>query len=62
MRDKFNKIKLNSIQTLNVNDFGDYPDIIFDICDKIDNSLIKKYDKIICLAILEHVYNPFQAV
>lgn len=62
MRDKFNKIKSNSIQTLDVNDFGDYPDIIFDICDKIDNSLIKKYDKIICLAILEHVYNPFQAV
>ena len=62
MRDKFNKIKSNSIQTLDVNDYGDYPDIIFDICDKIDNNLMKKFDKIICLAILEHVYNPFQAV
>ena len=62
MRDKFNKINSNSIQTLDVNDFGDYPDIIFDICSEIDNCLLQKYDKIICLAILEHVYNPFQAV
>ena len=49
------------IDTLDVNDFGDYPDIICDICSDI-NGLQNKYDKIICLAILEHVYNPFKAI
>tara|TARA_B110000881_G_C18534153_1_gene494777 strand:- start:534 stop:1208 length:675 start_codon:yes stop_codon:yes gene_type:complete len=61
MRDKHKKIKSALLQTLDVNDFGDYPDIICDICSNI-NGLEKKYDKIICLAILEHVYNPFKAI
>lgn len=58
----YDKISSKNLTTLDVNDFGDYPDIIFDLCDEIDTSLIEKYDKIICLAILEHVYNPFKAV
>ncbi len=62
MREKFSKIKSKNIETLDVNQYEDYPDIIFDLCDKIDDSLYEKYDKIICLAILEHVYNPFLAV
>ena len=62
MREKFSKIKSKNIETLDVNQYDDYPDIIFDLCDKIDDSLYEKYDKIICLAILEHVYNPFLAV
>ena len=62
MREKFSKIKSNNIETLDVNQYEDYPDIIFDLCDKLDDSLHEKYDKIICLAILEHVYNPFLAV
>ena len=62
MREKFIKIKSNNIQTLDVNEYENYPDIIFDLCDNLDTSLINKYDKIICLAILEHVYNPFRAV
>ena len=62
MREKFFKIKSNNIQTLDVNEYENYPDIIFDLCDNLDTSLINKYDKIICLAILEHVYNPFRAV
>ena len=49
-------------ETLDVNKFESYPDIIFDICSKLDTSLVEKYDKIICLAVLEHVYNPFLAV
>ena len=44
-----------------MNGFGDYPDIICDICSDI-NGLQNKYDKIICIAILEHVYNPFKAI
>ena len=61
MREKHKNIKSALLQTLDVNDFGDYPDIICDICSDI-NGLEKKYDKIICLAILEHVYNPFKAI
>ena len=61
MRDKHKNIKSKLLETLDVNDFGDYPDIICDICSNIEG-LEKKYDKIICLAILEHVYDPFKAV
>jgi hypothetical protein len=62
MREKFIQIKSKNVETLDVNQFDGYPDIIFDLCDDLDISLVKKYDKIICLAILEHVYNPFKAV
>ncbi len=62
MREKFLQIKSNKVETLDVNEYEDYPDIIFDLCDELDKSLYDKYDKIICLAILEHVYNPFLAV
>ena len=61
MRDKHKKIVCKKLETLDVNDFGDYPDIICDICSDV-SGLEKKYDKIICLAILEHVYNPFKAI
>ena len=61
MRDKHKKIKSKILETLDVNDFGDYPDIICDICSDI-SGLENKYNKIICLAILEHVYDPFSAV
>ena len=61
MRDKHNKIVCKSLETLDVNDFGDYPDIICDICSDV-TGLENKYDKIICIAILEHVYDPFKAV
>ena len=61
MRDRHDKINCNTIDTLDVNDYGDYPNIISDICSNI-SGLENKYDKIICIAILEHVYNPFKAV
>ncbi len=61
MRDKHSEINCNILETLDVNDFGDYPDIICDICSNIQG-LENKYDKIICIAILEHVYDPFKAV
>ena len=61
MRDKHKKIKSKILETLDVNDFGDYPDIICDICSDI-SGLENRYNKIICLAILEHVYDPFLAV
>jgi hypothetical protein len=62
MREKFIDIKCEKLETLDVNDFGEYPDIIFDLCSNDVGLLENKYDKIICLAILEHVYNPFDAV
>ena len=61
MRDSHKKIKSELLETLDVNDFGEYPDIICDICSDV-NGLEEKYDKIICIAILEHVYDPFAAV
>ena len=61
MRDKHEKIKSDLLETLDVNDFEDYPDIVCDVCSDI-NGLENRYDKIICLAILEHVYDPFKAV
>ena len=61
MREKHKKINSALLQTIDANDFGDYPDIICDICADI-NGLENKYDKIICLAVLEHVYNPFKAI
>ena len=61
MRDKHKKIISKSLETLDVNDFGSYPDIVCDICSDL-STLENKYDKIICIAILEHVYDPFKAV
>ena len=62
MREKYKNLVCENKETLDVNKFEGYPDIIFDICSKLDTSLVEKYDKIICLAVLEHVYNPFLAV
>jgi SAM-dependent methyltransferase len=62
MREKYKNLVCKNKETLDVNKFESYPDIIFDICSKLDTSLVEKYDKIICLAVLEHVYDPFLAV
>ena len=56
MRDKHTSLNCKTLETLDVNDFGKYPDIICDICSDI-SGLENKYDKIICLSILEHVYD-----
>ena len=61
MRHKHKDINADVVETLDVNDFGDYPDIICDICSNIEG-LENKYDKIICIAILEHVYDPAAAI
>ena len=61
MRDKHQKIISKSLETLDLNDYGSYPDIVCDICSDLTD-LESKYDKIICIAILEHVYDPFRAV
>jgi SAM-dependent methyltransferase len=65
MRDFFIKINCKEILTLDINIFEDYPDIQFDLSEEIEiekTELNKKFDVIICLAVLEHVYNPFNAI
>jgi hypothetical protein len=48
--------------TIDINDFGDYPSIVADLCDpQLKKKLKNRYDLIICSSILEHVYQPFQA-
>lgn len=63
LRDKYALVseKLNKIETLDINQFNDYPDIRMDLCSKNTNNLEKNYDVIFCFSILEHCYNPFQA-
>ncbi len=65
MRDKYEKILCKSKKTLDLNIYEDYPDYQFDLSEreiKSDSILFNKFDVIICLAVLEHVYNPFIAV
>jgi len=65
MRGEFQKIKCREIKTLDINIFENYPDFQFDLSEEIEiekTELYERFDVIICLAILEHVYNPFIAI
>tara|TARA_B100000780_G_C21113277_1_gene450124 strand:- start:525 stop:1199 length:675 start_codon:yes stop_codon:yes gene_type:complete len=62
MREKFDMINCSNLETLDVNEYDDYPDILFDLCGEINEDMKNSYDTIICLAVLEHVYNPFKAI
>ena len=65
MREKYNKISCGEKKTLDINLFDDYPDYQCDLSDEnlINNpKLSQKFDTVICLAVLEHVYNPFVAI
>ncbi len=50
------------VDTLDLNDFGDYPDILGDVCSPFPSEMHGRYDAVIALAILEHVYDPPAAV
>ena len=41
---------------------GDYPDILGDVCSPFPDWMGARYDAVIALAILEHVYDPTAAV
>jgi len=60
-REWYDHFSTDQIITLDVNQYGDYPDILDDICNlqKIQGSI---FDGIICMSILEHVYSPESAV
>jgi SAM-dependent methyltransferase len=49
-------------ETLDLNSFGDYPDIRADICNiQLSQDLNRRYDIIVCNSILEHCYDPITA-
>ncbi len=49
-------------ETMDINDFGDYPDILGDVCSPFPSDMENRYDTIIALAVLEHVYDPAAAI
>ena len=50
------------VETLDLNDFGAYPDILGDVCSPFPDWMQGRYDAAIALAILEHVYDPPAAI
>lgn len=61
MRDRLGALE-GRVETLDLNDFGDYPDILGDVCSPFPEDMHGRYDAVIALAILEHVYDPPAAV
>jgi len=51
----------DNLETMNINQGDNPPDIIDDICapNRLQNN---RYNGIVCLSILEHVYDPFAAI
>ncbi len=49
-------------ETLDLNDFGEYPDLLGDVCSPFPGWMDARYDAVIALALLEHVYDPPAAV
>ncbi len=65
MREQYDNINCAEKKTLDINLFENYPDFLLDLSEEIDiekTELNEKFDVIICLAVLEHVYNPFVAI
>lgn len=60
-RHRYTYFKKMQIVTLDINQFDSYPDVIDDICD-LHTVLPSSFDAVICMAVLEHVYNPHLAV
>ncbi len=50
------------VETLDLNDYGAYPDILGDVCSPFPEWMAARYDAVIALAILEHVHDPAAAV
>lgn len=50
------------VETLDINDFGEYPDLLGDVCSPFPDWMAGRYDAVVALAILEHVYDPPAAI
>ena len=61
VRDRFDFFQPQRIETVNINGDEPPPDIIDDICDP-GRLEFGRYDGIVCLSVLEHVYDPFAAM
>lgn len=60
-RARFDYFRPDQVLTLDINQFDDYPDIIDDLCS-LQHDLTAHFDGIVCLAVIEHVYDPQAAV
>ena len=43
MREKFDMINCSNLETLDVNEYDDYPDILFDLCGEINENMKNSY-------------------
>lgn len=62
LREFHDKLDCARVDTLDINDFGDYPNIVADICQPFPKAFEGRYDVVVALSILEHVYDPFAGV
>lgn len=60
-RHRYTFFEKGQVVTVDINQFDDYPDIIDDICH-LQYIAPSSFDGIICMAVLEHVYDPHKAV
>lgn len=60
-RERFKLFKRERIETMEVNRGEPLADIIDDICAP-DRLQAGRYDGMVCLSVLEHVYDPFAAI
>lgn len=61
LREYHDRLACERVDTLDINDFGDYPNIVADICQPFPKEFAGRYDAVVALSILEHVYDPFAA-
>ena len=56
-RKRYAYFKAGQALTLDINQFEGYPDIVDDLCD-MQHDFTGQFDGIVCLAVIEHVYEP----
>jgi SAM-dependent methyltransferase len=60
-RHRYQFFTAGQVVTTDINQFDNYPDIVDDICN-IQSIPFDSFDGVICMAVLEHVYDPANAV
>lgn len=62
LREYHGRLDCGRVDTLDINDYGDYPNIVADLCQPFPKEFEGSYDAVVALSILEHVYDPLAAV